>query len=270
MPSSLESIPDSPSLGLRYPGSLAEMSPFDRGENQDRRVPHLRITSDRGEPLTCPHPEILALDNSDAYSEHELVTVRLNDNMPSLVIPFGTYIGALGVAYDRYESAVVAQQRSGPVNQRALLQSLHQDVLNYRAQTVLRLKGSYESHRPDRDNRQEITALEDGKFFLSLMNDLQIEGFQAQAAGRREDFLDGIDEFLVFNEGTLYGDDAPNDAGELRIGIQRSYTDKRGEVRRDHWRFIPEHSDLLSIPRIALWEEGADYGHPDGRRGTGY
>lgn len=106
--------------------------------------------------------------------------------------------------------------------------------------------------------QQRRTTKEHGVVWQKIINDLNIPGLRAVEARAVEDYFEGIDEFLVLDMEALKSRGARS--GELvRIGVQRSFSNKQQQVRDSHNRGIAERPDLGVMFRVFIREEVHQY-----------
>lgn len=204
--------------------------------------------------LDVRHPEIIGLPNERILKEDEMVRVVTSEVDGPIEIRFDEYLKYIGNPYQDYVTAARSMEKdTGKTDNHSLLYNLHAEVIQYRKQRAEELHKEYSEERPDRDNSQ-IESRTHSVAFQKIFNDLGIDDLRADETERSVDYLSGIDEQLKVDGVT--------------IGIDRSFKDKSGDVRQDHWRYVPEHPELGKVIRIFVKEEYEDYGLDANGRGT--
>lgn len=168
---------------------------------------------------------------------------------------FGDYLRRMGVAYADYYRV----SKSDPTkDQNEILRDLHQEAINKRTRAAIRKHQEYTRESATRDNLQQETAKDHSQVFLKTINDLGIDGLEAEFAPEQVDYLDGIDEIVRLKPVSLQSGGEKN--GEVMLfGIQRSFKDKSKEVMADPIRFLPEQPEIGVLFRVFIKENLSDY-----------
>jgi hypothetical protein len=170
-------------------------------------------------------------------------------------LSFGEYLARLGLTHGRYFKATKTRPDDSPTH---ILKDLHIEVIAQRTRVAVKQHQRYTSEHARGDNLQQETAKDHGPFFNQTINDLGVEGLEAEEAPARVDYLDGIDEIISLDPRALETD---GEEGEevIKIGIQRSFKDKGHEVKGDPVRFIPEDPEAGPMFRVFILEDLEDY-----------
>lgn len=168
---------------------------------------------------------------------------------------FGDYLKRIGVAYADY----YRMSKSNPSkDQNEVLRDLHQEAINKRTRVALRKHQQYTSESAIRDNLQQETAKDHSQVFLKTINDLGIDGLEAELVPEQVDYLDGMDEMLTVDPESLQSG-GEKSGSVIYFGIQRSFRDKSKEVAEDPIRFIPEKPEIGVVFRVFIKENLSDY-----------
>lgn len=198
------------------------------------------------------HPEIISSIDR-IFRETDRVEVSSLGQVKLLT--FAEYLQRLGVSYYDYNRVA----KSGPdKDQNEILRRLHQEAIDKRTRVAIRKHQEYTRESATRDNLQQETAKDHSQVFLKTVNDLGIDGLEAEFAPEQLDYLDGIDELLTLDQESLQS--SGEKSGQvIHFGIQRSFKDKRKDVAGDPLRFIPEKPELGVLFRVFIKEELSDY-----------
>lgn len=198
------------------------------------------------------HPEIISTIDR-IFRETDRVEISSLGQIKLLT--FGEYLQRLGVSYADYYRVV----KGGPdKDQNEILRRLHQEAIDKRTRAAIRKHQEYTKESATRDNLQQETAKDHSQVFLKTVNDLGIDGLEAELAPEQFDYLDGIDEILTLDPESLQSAGEKSGQG-IHFGIQRSFNDKTKEVTSDPLRFIPEKPELGVLFRVFIKEELSDY-----------
>ena len=135
-----------------------------------------------------------------------------------------------------------------------LIKAMHQSVIAERTRQALKMEKKSQGNE-----NQEQTAKDHSQFFIRLINELGIDGLDATEALPREDFLDEIDEFLVFDK-KAYETDGDKEGQKIYIGVQRSF--KHKSLTSDTV-LIPEETEKGLVVKVFIKEEIEDYEDAD-------
>lgn len=198
----------------------------------------------------------LSLEGEVKRNLKEEDEVQVRGKSGVFTINFGEYLARLGISHARYFQAMKTRPMDSPIQ---ILRDLHQEVIAERSTAALRQHKKYTSERADRDNLQQETAKDQGPFFRQTINDLGIDGLEVREAPFRVDYLDGIDEIIQLDHKALETNGEEVASQPVKIGLQRSFSDKEEEIRRDRIRFIPEDPEAGLIFRVFILEKLEDY-----------
>jgi len=197
----------------------------------------------------------LSLEGEAAKDLKENDKVQVRGRSGIFTISFGEYLARLGLDHGRYFKAIKTRPEDS-LNQ--ILRDLHQEVIVERSEAAKRQHNRYTHESADRDNLQQETAKDHSHIFTHTINDLGIDGLEAEEAAARVDYLDGIDEIVKLDHRSLETDGEESEEG-IKIGIQRSFRDKGREVKEDPLRFIPEDPESGPVFRVFVLENVEDY-----------
>lgn len=198
------------------------------------------------------HPEIIsAIDRIFRETDK----VELNSLGQIKLLTFGEYLQRLGVSYADYYRVAKSEANK---DQNEILRNLHQEAIDKRIGAATRKHREYTRESSVRDNLQQETAKDHSQVFLKTVNDLGIDGLEAELVPEQLDYLDGIDEMLTLDPQSLQSR-GETSGQAIHFGIQRSFRDKGREVSSDPIRFIPERPELGALFRVFIKEELSDY-----------
>ena len=198
------------------------------------------------------HPEIIGgIDG--ILKELDLVEVSGLGDVEEM--SFGEYLRRIGVNYDYYYKS---SKTDPEIDQNKILKNLHQESIDKRTAAAIRKHREFTKESANHDNLQQETARDHSRLFNKTINDLGIDGLESQPAPAQVDYLDGVDEILVLDHEALESG-GERSGQKFHVGIQRSFSDKKGEVTRDPIRFIPEKPEIGVLFRVFIKEDLDEY-----------
>ena len=203
-----------------------------------------------GRAQKTEHPVIV--DGLVSDQPDQILKVGIRGNIENM--SFEDYLSIMRINYVDYIKALRAPHNDG-IDPVELVKKMHQGVIERRTGQAKKVK-----ERARGNENQEQTAKDHSQFFVRLVNELGIDGLEATEALPREDFLDEVDEFLVFDK-TAYETDGEKEGQKVYIGIQRSFNHKS---LTSETVLVPEETDKGLIVKVFLKEELDDYEDSDG------